>query len=225
MSSVSSELPLRTPKPIGIARPSQRAQKRILDLVCASLLLAIFAFPMLIIAIAIKLDSPGPVLFRQPRRGYRGSEFTILKFRSMYVGTGDSQHREAFAQWFRGTKESGNQVYKLCQDSRVTWVGNIIRRTNLDELPQLFNVIRKDMSIVGPRPAIEYECAHYSLRHMDRFSVWPGITGLWQVSGWHHTSFEEMIDLDLRYIDQWSIISDLKIMLKTVPIVLLARGR
>lgn len=180
---------------------------------------------MLIIAIAIKLDSPGPVFFRQPRRGYRGIEFTILKFRSMYVGTSDLQHRDAFAQWFRGTRGSGDHVYKLCRDPRVTWVGNLIRRVNLDELPQLFNVLRKDMSIVGPRPAIEYEYTHYSLRHMDRFSVRPGITGLWQVSGWHHVSFDEMIDLDLRYIDQWSMILDLKIMLKTVPIVLLARGR
>lgn len=211
-------------RPAGFVTFGRRAQKRILDLVCASLLFLFFAPVMAIIAIAIKLDSPGPILFRQQRHGYEGAPFEMLKFRSMYVGAGDTQHRGAVARWISGTREPDTVFYKLSRDPRITLVGNIIRRTNLDELPQLINVVRNEMAIVGPRPAIDYEYSQYSERHMSRFAVRPGITGLWQVSGGHSLSFEEMIDLDLGYIASWSLIQDLRIMLKTIPLVVFARG-
>ena len=155
---------------------------------------------------AIKLARPGPVLFRQERLGLQGRPFTMLKFRSMRVGA-----------------EAGG-VYESSRDARVTRVGRVLRRTSLDELPQLLNIIRGDMSLVGPRPPIAYEIENYQPWHMERLKAVPGLTGLWQISGRSSVSFDEMVRLDIRYINEWSFRRDLAIIAKTVPVVFRGTG-
>jgi lipopolysaccharide/colanic/teichoic acid biosynthesis glycosyltransferase len=181
-----------------------------------------------ICALAIRLESSGPLLFRQERVGERGKRFRLLKFRSMVANADATPHREYVAAFIRGTAErqggKGAAVYKLARDPRVTRVGRLMRRTSLDELPQLWNVLRGDMSLVGPRPPIPYELEHYQKVHLGRLAVKPGITGLWQVSGRSSTSFEAMVDMDLAYIQQRSLGLDLRILLKTIPVVLSARS-
>jgi lipopolysaccharide/colanic/teichoic acid biosynthesis glycosyltransferase len=207
----------------------QRFLKRALDLVCASILVLLFSPLMAAIAVLIKLDSAGPVIFRQARCGYRGKTFIMYKFRSMYVDAGDREHRLAVERWMNGTlgpaaDPKAEQIYKLTNDKRITRVGSFLRRTNLDELPQIFNVLKGDMSLVGPRPAMSYEYEQYSEYHKRRSAVPPGITGLWQVGGWHLLSFDKMVELDLQYIRTWSPLQDITIMFKTIPLLLLARG-
>ena len=209
--------------------PSQRLLKRALDLAGASIMVLLFSPLMAALAVAIKLDSAGPAIFRQARCGYRGKTFIMYKFRSMYVDAGDREHRVAVERWMNGTlgpaaDPKADQIYKLTNDKRVTRVGSLLRRTNLDELPQIFNVLKGDMSLVGPRPAMGYEYARYSEYHKRRSAVLPGITGLWQVGGWHLLSFDKMVELDLQYIQTWSLPQDIMIMLKTIPLLLLARG-
>lgn len=207
--------------------------KRVMDIIGSALLLVICAPVFLMIALAIKVSSKGPVLFRQPRVGHYGKPFTFLKFRSMHVDSDCSIHREYVTQLIAGQAErnpsNGNGdsagVYKLTDDDRITRVGNFLRRTSLDELPQLLNVLRGDMSLVGPRPAIPYELAAYQTWHRRRvLEVKPGITGLWQVNGRSRVKFDEMVRLDLRYAETWSPWLDIKILLRTPRAVFEGEG-
>jgi lipopolysaccharide/colanic/teichoic acid biosynthesis glycosyltransferase len=193
-----------------------------MDVVLA-LLFIIAALPVLaVIAVLVKLDSPGPVLFRQTRCGRGRRPFTVLKFRTMTHGADHSVHREYIAALANGDDAAGG-LKKLTGDIRVTRVGSLLRRSSLDELPQLFNVLRGDMSIVGPRPAIEYELEHYQAGHYARFEVRPGLTGLWQVSGRSRLGFTEMLALDAEYARRSSLLLDARILART-PLEIL-RGR
>lgn len=207
--------------------------KRVMDIIGSALLLVICSPALLMIALAIKASSKGPVLFRQPRVGQYGKPFTFLKFRSMPVDSDCSIHRKYVTQLIAGQAErnpsngngDGAGVYKLTNDDRITRVGNFLRRTSLDELPQLLNVLRGDMSLVGPRPAIPYELAAYQTWHRRRvLEVKPGITGLWQVNGRSRVTFDEMVRLDLRYAKTWSPWLDIKILLRTPRAVFEGEG-
>ena len=208
--------------------PVYRAAKRILDVLCSLLLLACLLPVLLLCAILVRLDSPGPILFRQQRVGERGRLFTFLKFRSMRAGADQAVHRAYASTFIRGGArrlgQGSDALYKLADDRRVTRVGYWLRRFSLDELPQLLNVLRGDMSLVGPRPPIPYELDHYAPQHMRRLLVKPGLTGLWQVRGRSRTTFEEMVALDLEYIRTRNLLVDLRIMIETVPEVLFAKG-
>jgi len=205
--------------------------KRSIDIVASSLLLLILAPVFLAIVVAIKATSKGPVLFRQKRVGKFGRLFTFLKFRSMHINNDPRIHREYVSQLISGAKGKNEQgksdsgVYKITDDPRVTAVGRFLRKSSLDELPQLWNVLKGEMSLVGPRPPIPYELEHYHIWHRRRvLEAKPGITGLWQVTGRSRTSFNDMVRLDLQYIDKWSIWLDLKILLKTPGAVLSGEG-
>ncbi len=198
--------------------------KRILD-IAFSLFGIVLASPvMLFIAIAIKMDSKGPIIFKQKRLGKNGEPFLFYKFRSMYTDIDDSIHREYLKNLIKNGKKAENGgkegVYKIVDDPRITRVGKFIRKTSLDELPQLFNVLKGDMSLVGPRPGLPYEFEEYEDWHKERIKVLPGITGLWQVSGRNALTFEDMVVLDLYYIENMSPWFDLQIMLKTIPVLL-----
>jgi lipopolysaccharide/colanic/teichoic acid biosynthesis glycosyltransferase len=200
------------------------AAKRGLDLIVATLALIVFSPVMAAVALAIRLDSAGPALFRQQRLGKDRKPFTIFKFRSMYVNSDDASHREAvrlFAEGKPTVGEDGTTSFKPVNDPRVTRVGKFIRATGLDELPQIFNVLRGEMSVVGPRPAIEYELDLYEDWYYRRFSVPPGITGLWQISRSKTTDLEDMVRQDVEYADSFSIWWDVKIILLTVPKIVL----
>lgn len=211
------------------ARTIPLAVKRMLDIIGSAAGLAL-TFPLfLVIAAAIKADSKGPVLFRQERIGRFGRRFVFLKFRSMYAGSNAEAHRSYIRKFIRGTLESQDdaapRIYKLTEDSRVTPVGRLLRRTSLDELPQLINVLTGDMSLVGPRPPIPYECADYDLWHRERIlEMKPGITGLWQVKGRSRTDFNSMVRLDIRYARDWSLWMDIRIVLATPGAVLSGKG-
>lgn len=201
--------------------------KRLMDLSISSLLLVLLLPLLLAIAAAIKLTSKGPVFFRQQRVGQHGRQFTFLKFRSMRVGNDASAHRQYVHQMIAGTAEriaakgASGGVFKLANDNRVTAIGRFLRRTSLDELPQLINVLRGEMSLVGPRPPIPYELSAYQIWHRRRLlQVKPGITGLWQVKGRSRVSFDEMVRLDLQYAKRWSLWMDVKILLETPSAVL-----
>lgn len=187
----------------------------------------ILLLPFLIaIAIAIRLDSPGPVLYRQRRLGKNRTPFTMYKFRTMRSDADDAPHRLAFERFFhaRSLNETGASSFKLQNDSRVTRVGRILRSTSLDELPQLVNVLNGTMSLVGPRPPIPYETSLYESSHWQRLAVRPGITGVWQVSARNRVPFEEMIAIDLNYIAHESFWLDLKILVLTVGAVINRKG-
>jgi lipopolysaccharide/colanic/teichoic acid biosynthesis glycosyltransferase len=213
-------------------RPSDRAGallKSALDLTVAFTFGLALLPLMLVVALAVKLSSRGPVLYAQTRVGRGGRRFQMYKFRSMNVSNDDSRHREYVASLMRdgnsaGTDPSGRPVYKILDDPRVTVVGKILRRTSLDELPQLFNVLRGDMSLVGPRPCLPFEYELYEPWQRRRLDVTPGMTGLWQVSGRNFLSFEEMVLLDLYYSANWSFLLDLRLLWRTIPEVLYARG-
>src|SRR6185437_983580 len=205
--------------------------KRAMDIAGSSLMLALCAPLFLIIAAAIKLSSKGPVLFRQQRVGQRGRLFTFLKFRSMLVDNDPAVHR-AFVTNFitSGDKAdscstSGEQIFKISNDTRVTPIGRFLRKTSLDELPQFLNVLDGEMSLVGPRPPIPYELLAYKTWHRRRvLEVKPGITGLWQVTGRSRVRFDEMVRLDLRYASSWSPWLDAKILLRTPLAVIKGAG-
>jgi lipopolysaccharide/colanic/teichoic acid biosynthesis glycosyltransferase len=203
---------------------SQAALKRTLDIVGASLFLLLAAPALLLVALAVKLDSGGPVLFRQERVGRDNRAFRILKFRSMTVGNDDSQHRAYVAAFIAGDAEPQGGVFKLVDDSRVTRVGRLIRRYSIDELPQFWNVLRGDMSLVGPRPALPREVELYDDAARQRLAVKPGITGLWQVSGRCELSFLQMIELDVAYWRDWSLRKDLSILCRTPRAAVGGRG-
>ncbi|MCS7284048.1 MAG: undecaprenyl-phosphate glucose phosphotransferase [Anaerolineae bacterium] len=192
--------------------------KRVMDVVLAALVLVLAAPLMALIAIAIRLDSPGPVIFRQTRVGLRGRLFEMYKFRSMHVGAEEQQDMLA------DLNEADGPIFKIRNDPRLTRVGRIIRRFSLDELPQLVNVLRGEMSLVGPRPPIPSEVEKYQEWHKKRLEAPPGMTGLWQVSGRSRLPFDEMVLLDIYYIENWSLWLDFKILMRTIPKVLLGEG-
>jgi len=202
--------------------------KRAIDIFGSALAL-LFLLPIfLTIALAIKLTSSGPVFFRQSRVGQFGKTFTFLKFRSMYVNNDPSAHKKYVTELIRtaGSKEGAGQVvYKMKDDKRITWVGRFLRKSSLDELPQFINVLRGDMSLVGPRPAIPYEVSAYRPWHRRRvLEAKPGITGLWQIEGRSRVTFDDMVRMDLRYAKNWSLWLDLKILLRTPVAVLKGSG-
>jgi lipopolysaccharide/colanic/teichoic acid biosynthesis glycosyltransferase len=201
---------------------------RILDIAGAAFLLIVLSPLVAAIALAIRLDSPGRAIFRQPRVGRHFEPFTINKFRSMYSGAGHDPHRAYVLELIAGVvvpeQHAPAGLYKLTGDRRVTRVGRWLRRSSLDELPQLWNVLRGDMSLVGPRPSLPYETERYPEAWHRRFAVRPGITGLWQVSGRCQLTWEQMIELDLEYVERRSVWLNLWILLRTVPVVLLGRG-
>jgi lipopolysaccharide/colanic/teichoic acid biosynthesis glycosyltransferase len=197
-----------------------------LDLVITVPLLAILSPLLLLIALAIKITSPGPVLFRQPRVGMGNRPFTMLKFRSMVVSapSDDGAARQAIYAELAGTRQAEGASFKLAADPRITWIGRIIRASSLDEITQLINVVRGDMSLVGPRPALDWEAEAFPIEYQRRTDVLPGITGLWQVSGRSQLSTPEMLQLDVEYIDQWSLGLDIRILLRTIPVVIRGDG-
>ena len=207
-----------------------RSMKRAMD-VLGSCVALILCSPLLaVISSLIKLTSRGPVLFKQERIGYRGAPFTFLKFRSMKCGNDPAIHQEYIKRFIAGEiavpiDKAKEPVYKIQHDPRVTRIGRFLRKTSLDELPQLFNVLKGDMSLVGPRPPIRYELESYQPWHRRRvLEVKPGITGLWQVSGRSRTTFDEMVRLDLRYARAWSPWLDIKILLRTPRAIFSGEG-
>src|SRR5690242_461421 len=200
--------------------------KRILDILGSLFAIIIFSPLFISIAAAVKLTSKGPIFFRQERVGLGGRRFTFLKFRSMKCGSDPHIHQEYIRRFIAGKiTEAPGGAFKIKNDPRLTRIGAFLRRTSLDELPQLFNVLKGDMSLVGPRPAIPYEIDLYQPWHRGRFlEVKPGITGLWQVVGRSRTTFDEMVRLDLQYAKQWSLWLDIKILLQTPRAVLSREG-
>lgn len=206
------------------------AAKRIMDLVLSFILLILLAPLMALIALAIKLDSAGPVLYVQRRVGLNGRVFDFYKFRSMTNGHDHSQEHRVFAQAYINGQQvaslhdgHGKTIFKPASNGhQVTRVGRLLRRTSLDELPQLFNVIKGDMSLVGPRPSIDYEVEMYTDYHRQRLAVLPGLTGWAQINGRSSLAFDEIVALDLEYIAQRSLCKDLRILLATLPVILQA---
>jgi exopolysaccharide biosynthesis polyprenyl glycosylphosphotransferase len=192
--------------------------KRVIDVMLVGVGLLALAPLIAIISLAIKLDSPGPIFYGQPRIGKNGRQFRMFKFRSMVIGA-DTQLAE-----LRDHNEASGPLFKMRRDPRVTRVGRFIRRWSLDELPQLFNVLRGEMSLVGPRPPVPLEVAAYEDWQLGRLRAVPGITGLWQVSGRSDVPFHDMVRLDLHYIRNWSLALDVEILLRTIPAVLSSRG-
>jgi exopolysaccharide biosynthesis polyprenyl glycosylphosphotransferase len=206
-----------------------RGTKRVSDIVIASLTLVLLSPFWLLIALLIRFGSKGPVFYTQERVGMDGRIFVVYKFRTMRVDADSEIHREYQRKFIAGHAEANvgdakRPAYKLRDDPRITGVGRILRRLSIDEVPQLINVLRGDMSVVGPRPPIPYEVEAYELRHRKRLDMKPGLTGLWQVSGRNRLPFEEMVKLDLFYIENWSLLFDLKIILRTVLVMLRGDG-
>lgn len=212
------------------SRAVAKSFKRTLDIVAASLGLLLLSPVMLGVAIAIAAMSPGPVIFRQVRLGRRGVPFVLYKFRSMVCDADDAIHRQHVTDLIRNGHDiqamSPGKVWtKLESDPRITPVGRFIRKTSLDELPQLLNVVKGDLSLVGPRPPLPYEAAQYEAWHLRRIlEMKPGITGLWQVEGADACTFNDMVRMDLQYLRQWSLLLDLKLIFKTIPVVALRKG-
>jgi lipopolysaccharide/colanic/teichoic acid biosynthesis glycosyltransferase len=213
------------------ARTVSRALKRAVDVVGSAIAILLLSPLLLAISVAVKFSSPGPVIFRQRRIGRHGVPFTFLKFRSMYATNEAQQHRDFVTQFINGrtpssaAKTNGHVVFKIVQDPRVTRVGRFLRRTSLDELPQLFNVLTGEMSLVGPRPPVPYEMELYQPWHRRRvLEAKPGITGLWQINGRSRLSFDDMVRLDLKYASTWSLWLDFKILLQTPRAVASGEG-
>jgi lipopolysaccharide/colanic/teichoic acid biosynthesis glycosyltransferase len=196
----------------------QRAMKRGLDIVLASLAILVLALPMLLIALTIIVDSRGAPMIRQRRVKARGQLFDMLKFRSMVEGA------ELKMEDLEDDNVHDGPIFKIPEDPRRTRVGRILRKTSLDELPNLFNVLTGDMSLVGPRPPMPREVVQYDSLQMRRLAVRPGMTGLWQISGRSLLPFDEMVRLDLNYIERWSFWRDVVILVRTLPAVISGRG-
>jgi exopolysaccharide biosynthesis polyprenyl glycosylphosphotransferase len=194
------------------------ALKRAMDIVISLGVLLLLSPVLALSALLIKLDTPGPVIFKQTRVGRGGREFTVFKFRTMRVGAEQEQERLA------SRNEASGPLFKMRDDPRRTRVGKWLRRLSIDELPQFWNVLRGDMSVVGPRPALPKEVAQYQPWHRRRLEAAPGITGLWQVNGRSELNFEEGVLLDLYYVENWSPFLDLKVMAKTIPTILFGKG-
>jgi exopolysaccharide biosynthesis polyprenyl glycosylphosphotransferase len=212
-------------------RRLQQIVKRAMDIIGSFLGLLLLSPFMGFTAIAIRMTSRGPAVFKQVRLGKKGARFSFYKFRSMYWNVDDEIHREYVSNLIKGEHEKINQgdeekpLYKMKSDPRVTPVGRFLRKTSIDELPQFLNVLKGEMSLVGPRPPLPYEVEEYEPWHLRRIlEVKPGITGLWQVEGRSKTSFDDMVRLDLRYALNWSLWLDIKILLKTVRAVIHPTG-
>lgn len=215
----------------GSRKKSLLMVKRALDITISALVILVLSPLYIALALAIKLTSEGPVLFRQQRVGQYGKLFMVLKFRSMKVNSDHGVHKDYVMKLIKnqaepkGKDDSGNGVYKLTADKRITSIGRFLRRTSLDELPQFFNVLKGDMSLVGPRPPIPYELAAYQTWHRRRIlEAKPGVTGLWQVTGRSSVKFDDMVRLDLRYATSWTLWMDIKILLMTPLAVIKGAG-
>jgi len=202
--------------------------KRIIDLIFSILILIPLFIVIAIFAALIRIDSKGPIFFRQKRIGMNGVAFDIFKLRSMYVDSDDEFHRESIKHYIKGAalngKENLDNLYKLVDDPRVTRVGRFIRKYSIDELPQFINVLRGEMTLVGPRPPLPYEVEEYSPRDMIRLSGKPGLTGTWQVYGRSRVPFKEMVEMDIKYLKEQSILQDFKLIALTLPVMLRGRG-
>jgi len=212
---------------ISINQNYERA-KRLLDILFSLLILIPLCVIIVIVALCIRLDSEGPIFFRQKRVGRNGVEFDMLKFRSMYVDSDDSLHREAIAKYMSGQQlvdsPTSDLSYKKVDDPRVTRVGRFLRKASIDELPQFFNVLRGEMALVGPRPPLPYEVESYNLYQKMRLSGKPGLTGPWQVYGRSRVPFETMIEMDIDYLRHQTLREDLKLIALTVPVMIVGRG-
>jgi lipopolysaccharide/colanic/teichoic acid biosynthesis glycosyltransferase len=217
-------LPLIKLPPVRLPRSAQ-AIKRVIDVVGSATLLLLSLPLFVLIALAIRLDSPGPVFFRQTRLGRAQREFSVVKFRTMRVGSDSEEHRAYIGKIMSADRAAnGNGLYKLERNDAVTRVGRFLRETSLDELPQLLNVLRGDMSLVGPRPCIPYETNFFKPHHFDRFLVPAGITGLWQITARAHSTFGEALDMDVAYARGWSLGLDLRLLCRTPLAVLSGKG-
>lgn len=222
-----TDLPNAAPAESGRKAWSVEIGCRVLDVVIASIALVLLLPVLLLIAILIRLGSSGPAMFRQKRVGRSQRPFTVNKFRTMRQGVSHDTHRQFVQSLIAGEQPesiAGKPHFKLATDDRITRMGRALRRTSLDELPQLWNVLRGDMSLVGPRPPIDYEVERYPAHWFTRFEVKPGMTGLWQVSGRCELTLEEMIELDIEYVRRRSLRTNLWILVRTVPAVLSLRG-
>ena len=198
--------------------------KRIIDVMSGLAALALATPIIALTALWVRLDSRGPILFRQTRVGRDGRKFSMLKLRTMVHDNDDSHHRRYVRDLMKGEAEATDGVYRLDDDPRVTRAGRKLRQFSIDELPQLWNVVRGDMSMIGPRPNSLHETALYDARSWERLRVKPGMTGLWQVEARGLVSFEEMVELDIRYWESWSLWNDIKLLARTPLVVLKARG-
>jgi lipopolysaccharide/colanic/teichoic acid biosynthesis glycosyltransferase len=226
-------------------RPGYFLAKRCLDLVLALIIIVVLSPVFLAIALLVRLTSRGPAFYRQERIGYSGRPFVMYKFRSMYLESDERLHRVAYEQFLRGERASGKvdgallanvpsavgtlsdeatETQQPSGDPRITRVGNVLRRSSLDELPQLFNVLQGDMSLVGPRPPIAYEVGMYEPWHLARLDTLPGLTGFWQVCGRGRVTFGQMVEMDLEYIQKQSFWYDVKWLALTIPAVLSRKG-
>jgi lipopolysaccharide/colanic/teichoic acid biosynthesis glycosyltransferase len=211
--------PATTIQPIHIDARYLRA-KRIFDVVFTLLIAPVVLLVGIVIALCIKLDSKGPVFFRQTRIGRNGLEFQMLKFRSMYVHGDEDIHRKRIEEMMR----NGQKLYKEKKDPRTTRIGRFIRKTSLDELPQFWNVLMGEMTLVGPRPPLAYEVALYNERDWLRLSGRPGLTGTWQVYGRSAVTFSAMVDMDIAYLKEQSLLTDIKLVFLTVPVMIFGKG-
>ncbi|HST55121.1 MAG TPA: sugar transferase [Solirubrobacteraceae bacterium] len=208
-----------------VAQRSASFARRALDIFVAGGVLLVLSPVIAAVALIIRLDSGGPVVFRQQRLGRGMRPFTVFKFRTMRHNADATPHRE-YVESLIGQAEGSERgrLYKLSVDDRVTSVGRYLRSWSLDELPQLVNVLRGDMSLVGPRPVVPYEVDHYPESYLQRFAVKPGLTGLWQVSGRNERTYDEMVRFDIEYAERASLLLDLQILIKTLPVVLGRQG-
>ena len=197
---------------------------RAIDLLGAIAMLVLLSPLLALIALVVKLDSPGPAIYRQRRLGKDLEPFSVAKFRTMYEGVGADAHRAHVEQMIADDKRGAKPMQKLEEDARVTRFGSFLRRTSIDELPQLWNVLCGQMSLVGPRPPIQYEVESYPPHAFRRFAVRPGVTGLWQVRGRSLLTFPQMIELDTEYVERRSVWLNLKILLLTLPTVVHGKG-
>lgn len=216
---------VRTTKQRTLRSALVQGVRRCFDFLVAAVLLLVASPLLILIALAIRIDSKGPVLFRQRRVGRDRREFTILKFRTMRHDADATRHRKYVQTLIGGNSQAERgRLYKLSVDDRITRVGRFLRSWSLDELPQLINVLRGEMALVGPRPVIPYEVEMYPEDYLRRFAVKPGLTGLWQVSGRNERTYDEMVSFDIEYAEADSLLLDLRILLKTVPVVLRRQG-
>jgi lipopolysaccharide/colanic/teichoic acid biosynthesis glycosyltransferase len=201
------------------------AIKRVLEIILALVFLALLSPFFLGLAVFIRLSSPGPVFFRQTRVGKGGKPFTFYKFRSMYVDIDREAHKAFMKAFVNGHKDAnGHQDFKPIQTNQITKAGRFLRKTSLDELPQIINIVKGDMSFIGPRPNMEAEVEEYKERHKQRLDVLPGLTGLAQINGRSSLSFDQIVDYDLEYIKNESLLLDLKVLWGTIPAVLNGKG-
>lgn len=197
--------------------------KRVIDILGSIFCLILFSPIFIIISILIKNSSEGPIFFKQERIGKFGKKFILLKFRTMYINNDNLIHENFVSKFINGEKIQDN-IYKIQNDHRIFPIGRILRKFSLDEIPQFINILKGEMSIVGPRPPLYYEFKQYEKWHKERLNVNPGITGLWQIYGRSKTSFNEMVQMDLKYIKNWNIFLDIRIILQTPLVIFSCRG-